>query len=467
MVKAIFSSILSIMIFTVGCTLSPKYTRPEAPIPQNIVKTDNHKQVAESLLPMETGWKEFFTDPKLQNVIELALKNNRDLRVAVLNIEKAKAFYRIQKSELMPNLVVSGTVNKESGSGRESGASTQYSVGGGFASWELDFFGRIRSLKEAALQQFFASEQARLTTKISLISGVAQSYFSVAASQENLQLANSTVKIQYESYNMLKGSRDLGIASELDLKRAESQLEVAKVNLAMAKGQLEVAQNALNLLVGLELPSSLLPESLSSIKPLMKINAGVSSEILLKRPDILMAESQLKALNANIGAARAAFFPRISLTAAAGYASGELSNLFDSDSKTWGISPEITLPIFFGGANKANLKVAKVNKEIAIAYYEKAIQNAFKEVSDALSFKETFDKQLVAQESLVKAVNEIYVLSKERHKEGIDGYLGVLISQQSLNGSKRGLVQTKLDRFVNFIELYKALGGGIVTENKK
>ncbi len=466
MVKAIFSSILTIMIFTFGCTLAPKYTRPEAPIPQNMVKTDNHKQVGESLLPMEIGWKEFFTDPKLQNVIELALKNNRDLRVAVLNIEKAKAFYRIERSELMPNLAVRSTVNKENAPGKESKTITQYSAGGGFASWELDFFGRIRSLKEASLQQFFASKQARLATKISLISGVAQSYFSVAASQENLQLANSNVKIQHELYNLLKGSRDLGIASELDLKRAESQLEVAKVNLAMAKGQLEAAKNALNLLVGVELPSSLLPESLSSIKPLMEINAGISSEILLKRPDILMAESQLKALNANIGAARAAFFPRISLTAAAGYASGELSNLFDSDSKTWGLSPEITLPIFFGGANKANLKVAKVNKEIAIAYYEKAIQNAFKEVRDALSFKETFDNQLVAQESLVKAVNETYVLSNERYKEGIDGYFDVLVSLQSLNGSKRELVQTKLARFVNFIELYKVLGGGI-TDNKK
>lgn len=328
------SLLLSVIIFFFGCKMSPKYERPEAPIPKKFEVADFQEKTENEKLASEISWKEFFADPKLQNVIELALKNNRDLRIAVLNIEKASAFYRIQRSELMPTLALSGTVSKEKDSSGDQQTSTQYSVGVGFVSWELDFFGRIRSLKEAALQQFFSTEQARLATRISLISGVAKSYYTLAASQENYQLAISTVKVQQESYDLIKGSRDLGVASELDLKQAESQLEAAKVNLAVAKGQMETSRNALNVLVGIEVPESLLGESLFSIKPPMEISAGISSEILLKRPDILMAESQLKALNANIGAARAAFFPRISLTAATGYVSSELSNLFNSNSKT-------------------------------------------------------------------------------------------------------------------------------------
>ncbi len=450
-----------------GCTMVPKYERPAAPVPAEWPQGAAYQapeSAAAAPTASELKWREFFTDEKLQKVIETALNNNRDLRLAALNVERARALYGIQRAELLPTVNAAGGWIRQRVPADLSSTGTpmtvdQYDVTFGISSWELDFFGRIRSLKDRAFEEYIATDQARRSFQILLVSSVANAYLAFAADRENLQLAASTLEAQEITYKLIRKRADVGLSSDLDLRRAQSQVEAARVDIARYTQVVAQDENALNLLVGAPLAQELMPPDLGGISPVKEISPGLSSEVLLHRPDVLAAEHQLKATNANIGAARAAFFPRISLTAAVGTASAELSNLFKSGQETWTFAPQIVAPIFDARTWSA-YDVTKVDKEISIAEYEKAIQTAFREVADALAVRGTVNQQMTAQQSLVDAVAETYRLSNARYTKGIDSYLGVLDAQRSLYGAQQGLIALRLARFINRITLYKVLGGG-------
>jgi multidrug efflux system outer membrane protein len=447
--------------------MAPVYKRPEPPVSASWPTGPAYKGLAAGqtgTAVVEIEWRKFFADEKLQKVISLALDNNRDLRVAALNIEKARALYRIQRAELLPTLKAVGSGGRERVSGdlSDTGSSMvreQYSVNLGILSWEIDFFGRIRSLKDKALQEYLATEHVKRGAQISLVSAVAGAYLALAADQENLKLAQSTLDAQQTAYGLIHRRYEVGLTNELDLRRAQTQVDSARGNVALYTRLTAQDENALNLLAGLPVPNELLPPGLDSIIPLKEISPGLSSDVLLYRPDILAAEHQLKAVNANIGAARAAFFPRISLTTTVGTASYELSGLFKSGSSTWSYAPQVVMPIFDARLWSA-LRTIKVEREIAVAQYEKAIQVAFKEVADALAQKGTVEDQMAAQESLVQASADTYRLSDVRYKSGIDSYLPVLDAQRSLYNAQQGLTALRLARLANLVTLYKVLGGG-------
>jgi multidrug efflux system outer membrane protein len=462
-----FLVIVGIVIFLSGCTLAPKYTKPEAPIPAAWPTGAAYKDTdAETGAPAATElkWQEFFTDEKLRQVIEMALNNNCDLRLAALNVERARALYGIQRAELLPTVQAVGSGSKErvpadlSSTGSAMTAE-RYDVNLGISSWEMDFFGRIRSLKDRALEEYIATDQARRSAQILLVSAVANAYLALAADRENLKLVASTLETQEASYKLIRKRYDVGLVSELDLQRAQSQVDAAKGDVARYTQLAAQDENALNLLVGSPMPPALLLAELGSVSPPQEISPGLSSELLLRRPDVLAAEHRLKGANANIGAARAAFFPRISLTTAIGTASSDLSGLFKDGSGTWSFAPQITLPIFDARTWSA-YDVTKVDREISVAQYEKAIQTAFREVADALAVQGTVNQQITAQQSLVHAVAESYRLSHARYTKGIDSYLGVLDAQRSLYGAQQGLISLRLARFTNRVTLYKVLGGG-------
>jgi multidrug efflux system outer membrane protein len=335
----------------------------------------------------------------------------------------------------------------------------QYSVNLGITSWEIDFFGRIRSLKDRALEEYLATDQARRSAQILLVSATAQAYTVLAADRENLKTATATLEAQESTYKLIRKQYDLGIVSELDLRRSQSQVDAASVEAARWTQVAAQDENALNLLAGSPLPPALLPADLGGVTPPTEVSAGLSSEILLQRPDVLATEHRLKAANANIGAARAAFFPRISLTTAIGTASADLSGLFKSGSGTWMFAPQIAVPIFDARTWSA-YDVTKADREIAVAQYEKAIQTAFREVADALAVRGTVEMQIAAQQSLVDAVAETYRLSQVRYTLGLDSYLAVLDAQRSLYAAQQGLIALHLVRLANLVTLYTVLGGG-------
>ena len=450
-----------------GCTLIPKYSRPVAPIPQEWpsgVAYDKTKADPSVLTVPALPWQEFIADERLQKIIGIALDNNRDLRMAALNVERARALYGIQRAELFPSVNAVGVMNKQlvpadlSTTGNTITAG-QYSVNLGISSWEIDFFGRIRSLKDRALKEYFATDQARRVAQILLVSSVANAYLALAADQENLKLSVSTLKTQEAYYKLILKRCNMGLASELDLRRAQSQVDTARGDAARYTQLTAQDENALDLLVGSPSPRKLLPAELGSVSSLKEISPGLSSELLLRRPDVLAAEDRLKAANANIGAARAAFFPRISLTTAIGTSSADLSGLFKDGQGTWGFASQIIIPIFDARTWSA-YDVMKVEKEISVAQYEKVIQTAFREVADALAVLGTVNQQVAAQRSLVDNATETYRLSNMRYTKGIDSYLGVLDAQRSLYAAQQGLITLHLLRFTNLVTLYKVLGGG-------
>jgi multidrug efflux system outer membrane protein len=363
----------------------------------------------------------------------------------------------------LPSVNATGSWYKEhvpadlSSSGSEM-TTEQYSVNLGITSWEIDFFGRIRSLKDKALEEYLATDQALRSSQILLVSTVAQAYLALAADREALQLVLKTLEAQEAAYKLIRKRYDVGMISELDLRRAQSQVEIARGDVARYTQQVAQDENALNLLIGSPLQQGLMPVDLRSIKTTKEVSAGLSSELLLRRPDILAAEHQLKAANANIGAARAAFLPRIALTTSLGTASADLSGLFKSGQGTWTFVPQIVMPIFDARTWFA-YDVTKIEKEMSIAQYEKAIQKAFREVADALAVKGTINRQIAAQQSLVEAVSETYRLSNARYTKGIDSYLSVLDAQRSLYAAQQGLIMLHLSRFVNQVTLYNVLGG--------
>ena len=462
-----FSLLATTVVLLTGCTLAPKYTRPEAPVPASWPSGpayDNARVTPGAPAAAELGWREFFIDERLRKIIEAALRNNRDLRVAALNVERARAFYGIQRAGLLPAVNATGSGSRQrvpadlSSSGKTT-TSEQYGVNLGIASWEIDFFGRIRSLKDTALQEYLATEQARHGAQVLLVSGVANAYLAFAADRETLKLAQSTLESQLAAYDLIRRRFDVGLSPALDLRQAQTRVDAARVDMALYSRLTAQDENVLALLVGSKVPVDLLPDNLSLVSPTREISPGMSSEALLLRPDILQAENLLKAANANIGAARAALFPRISLTTAFGTASGELSGLFKSGSESWNFSPQIVVPIFDARSWSA-LEAIKVEQEIAVAQYEKAIQAAFREVADALAVRGTVEDQLSAQLSLVEAVSETYRLSNARYAKGIDSFLGVLDAQRSLYAAQQGLIAVRLTRFANQVRLYAVLGGG-------
>ena len=451
-----------------GCTLAPGYARPEAPVPDAWPSGPAYKtQKPDSTVVADIPWQEFFVDPQLQKLIALALQNNRDLRVAALNIEKTRALYQIQLSELFPNVDLSGSWSKQrqllpgNSVPDQTITTKRYNVNLGVSSWELDFFGRIRSLKDQALEQFLATEQARRSAQISLVAEIANTYLTLAADQEQLKLSQNTLETQQTTHQLIQRRFEVGASSELDLRQAQTRVDAARVDVARYTTLVAQDKNRLNLVAGSTVPPELLPQALSETLAAVKdIAPGLPSEVLLKRPDILAAENLLKGANANIGAARADLFPRITLATNIGTTSSELSGLFKSGSDTWSFVPQIVLPIFDAGAGRANLKAAEVDRDIAVAQYEKTIQTAFREVADALAQRGTIDEQLAAQQSLTGATATSYRLSQARYEKGVDSYLTVLDSQRSLYGAQQGLIATRLTRLLNLVTLYKVLGGG-------
>lgn len=451
-----------------GCTLAPEYTKPQAPIaaqwPQgDAYKNENAQEPSESAIP-ELSRQEFFPDNHLQEIIETALHSNRDLRLAALNVERIQAMYGIQQAELFPVVGVTGGGEKQGlssdfVSAGDSRTSEQYSMNMGIASWEIDFFGRIRNLSESALDEYLATEQARRSVQIVLVSEVARVYLTLAKDRENLKLAHSTLESQQGDYELVKRRYEVGVSTELDLRQAQSRVEAAKRDVASFNQQVAQDKNSLNLLAGALVPEDLLPQDLSSIVPPREISAGVSSEVLFSRPDIIAAEYRLKGGYAIIGAARAAFFPRIALTTSVGTASDELSGLFSSATSVWNFAPQIVLPIF-DARIWAALRVSEADQKILLTQYEKTIQIAFREVADALAVKGTIDQQLAAQQSFVNAVAETYRLANKRYTEGIDDYFGVLDAQRSLYAAQQVLIALRLARLTNLVQLYAVLGGG-------
>lgn len=460
-----------LMIFTlitllVGCSFIPEYQRPEAPVPKEWPRGDAYQdsKYEGASNATELKWNEFLQDKNLQKIIEIAFKNNRDLRLSALNVERARAYYGIQRAELLPAVNVSASGQRQrvpadlSNTGKAETFS-EYNVSIGIISWELDFFGRIRSLTKMALEEYLAQESSYRAARLSLISAVATAYYTYATDRENLMLSKDTLKTQEENYILIKSQYESGIMSEIDLHRARTQVETAKEAVARYTQVVAQDKNTLDLLAGEPVAEELLPQGLQSVVAPKDISPGLSSEVLLKRPDIIAAEHTLKAYNAQIGAARAAFFPTISLTTLFGTASDQLSNLFGGGSRAWSWQSQGIMPIFDARV-WAGYRASKVEREIAVANYERAIQTAFKEVADALAVKGTIDDQIRAYESLVQSLSDTYRLAKMRYDEGIDSYLSVLDAQRALFQAQQQLNNLRLSKHSNLTTLYKVLGGG-------
>jgi multidrug efflux system outer membrane protein len=457
--------VVGIVTMLSACTLEPKYVRPDAPM-----SAPSPAGVGASP-PADVGWREFFPDPQLQQLIALALANNRDLRVVALNVEAAQARYRAQRADLFPTIAASGLEQVErspagalappSPTGGGS-ISHFYDVGIGFTSFELDFFGRIRSRSHAALEEYLGSEESRRSAQITLVAEVASAYLTVLADQTLLDITRQTLQSQSDSYGLTQKTFERGATTQLTLRQAESTVDTARANLAQYTRQVAQDRDALQLLLGARIPAGVdFSAGLERGPIVSELEMGIPSDVLVQRPDVLAAERLLRAANADIGAARAAFLPAVSLTGNFGTASAQLSGLFTHDSQAWTFSPQITIPIFAGGANVANLKVAKLARDTAVAQYEKAIQSAFREVADALAARGTLDEQLAAQQALVTASQDAYRLADMRFRRGIDSYLSALDAQRSLYSGQQQLQIVRLLRLQNLVTFYKAVGGGL------
>jgi outer membrane protein, multidrug efflux system len=453
-----------------GCSMIPTYERPAAPVAASFPVYGNPAPAptaADATPASAVAWQDFFADAKLRRLIALSLDNNRDLRVAVLNIEQARAQYQIRRADQLPT--VNGVLSGSRLPAANGGNTTLYNVGLAVTAYELDFFGRVSSLKEAALSQYLATEEGRKTAQISLIAAVANTYLSILADEELQGITRQTLTTREDSLKLSKLRFDSGVTSELDFRQAESLLEAARVAYAQQQRQRALDENALTLLVGQPLGSDLLSDSsqaaaaampLAQAQAMADVPAGLPSDLLISRPDIRQAEQQLLAANANIGAARAAFFPRISLTVGAGSASGQLSGLLKSGSWGYTMAPQLLLPIFDAGRNQAGLDSAKVGRDIAIAQYEKSIQTAFREVADALATRTTLVDQLQSQQAQAKAEAIRFKLSDLRYRNGVASYLDLLDAQRSLFSAQQAVVQTRLAQLQSQVTLYKTLGGG-------
>lgn len=427
----------------------------QANIPQGYTASASGTSVAEQ------GYKDFFADPRLVQVIEMALANNRDLRTATLNIQRAQQTYQITENNQLPTIGASGSILRQDTLSTTKPVTT-YNVGLGVTAYELDFWGRVRSLKDNALDSYLATQSSRDATQISLIGQVAQAWLSYSFANANLKLADQTLKAQLESYNLNKKRFDVGIDSEVPVRQAQISVETARNDVANYKTQVAQAQNLLNLLVGQAVPENLLAKQpVTQVTQSSAIGAGLPSDLLNNRPDVRTAEYQLSAAGANIGAAKAQLYPTISLTGTAGYASTDLSDLFKSGAFVWSLGPSLDIPIFDWGTRKANVKISEIDQKIALSNYEQTIQTAFREVNDALATRENIGDRLAAQKRLVEATNTTYKLSNARFRAGIDNYLTVLDSQRSAYAAEQSLLLLKQADLNNQVELYKTLGGGV------
>ncbi|MBK4994594.1 efflux transporter outer membrane subunit [Pseudomonas sp. S37] len=451
------SPLLMLALALGGCVnLAPDYQRPAAPV------AEQWPPSTASGTRAEISWQSLFVDTRLRDTVALALTNNRDLRVAALNVEYQRAQYRIQRAALFPAVPASADGTRQrSVSDGSNAVSSQYSVGLGVSSYELDLFGRLGNLKDAALEDYLALEQTRRSTQISLVAEVASAWMTLAADQQLLALARDTYASQQKTHELVQQSHALGGESGLSLSQALSTVESARADVANYQSLVEQDRNALELLVGRRLDDKLLPgDARLDAALLVSVPAGLPSSLLQRRPDVLAAEHTLKAANADIGAARAAFFPSVTLTASGGSASSELSGLFAGGSRAWSFAPSINLPIFNAGSNRAALDAAKVNLEIEVATYEKTLQTAFSEVADALAVRGHVNERLDAQRSLTGATQKRYDLSLALYRQGSESFLEVLDAQRSLYSAQQALISLELTEQQNRVTLYKVLGGG-------
>jgi len=455
-------SLLSLAVLLAGCSLIPEYQRPASPsaaqYPQGAVYPTQTPAAART-----EDWRTLFNDPALQQLIESALVNNRDLRVAALNVEAFQAQYRIQRADLLPAVSANASESRQrlppSVTRSKAMINSTYAANLGVSAYELDFFGRVRSLSEQALQTWLATEQARRSAELSLVANVANAYLTWRADQELLELTRQTLAADEQSLRLTTRNRDAGKSSALEQAQAKTSVDSSRANLARYKRQVAQDLNSLTLLVGAPVPEQLPAQPLAS-DLIRQLPAGLPSDLLQRRPDILQAEYQLKAANANIGAARAAFFPSVSLTASAGTSSRDLSGLFSAGSGAWTFQPQINLPIFNAGSLRASLDYSKLQKDVAVAEYEKSIQTAFQEVANGLAARSTYQQQLQAQRDLVRATQDYYNLAQHRYQNGVDSSLTFLDAQRSLFSSQQGLITDRLAQLVAEVNLYTALGGG-------
>lgn len=452
----------------VGCTMTPTYESPGLPVagqwPVTEAQTLDQKGRQSAA---DITWQEFFQSPVLKKVIATALDNNRDLRLAALNIEEARALYRIQRADLVPSVNLGTGMSRQrtpedlSPTGK-SQTSSQYTANVGVTAYELDIFGRVRSLSEAAMEEYLAVEENRAAVQIALVAETANAYIQLLADQKILQLAQDTLAAQQQSFDLISRSNALGAATKLDLSRSRTVLETARADVALYTRLVAQDKNALILLMGTGDAAALEnTETLDSLAIMQNLPVGLPSDVLVLRPDVRAAEHRLKAANANIGAARAAFFPRLSLTGTLGFASDALSSLFSGGAAgAWSFVPQLTLPLFEGGRNVANMDLATVRKDMAVTTYEKTVQTAFREVADQLAARETLDEQITAQRNLVQASQDAYDLSNARYRSGIDNFLSALDAQRSLYAAQQQAIQVEAQYYSNMVTLYKTLGGG-------
>ncbi|HEY2482272.1 MAG TPA: efflux transporter outer membrane subunit [Caulobacteraceae bacterium] len=457
-----------------GCIdLAPAYHRPAMPTPAKFPTGPAYPTPAVAPRPL-VGWREFFSDPRLKAVIEQALANNRDLRIAMANIAAARAQYQVQRAALFPKIDANATatygqepLSVVSGGAIPAGASGTfnerlYSLTAGFTAWQLDLFGKVRDLTRAAQEQYFATREARDAAQITLVSEVAADYLTLGADRALLAIAQDTLTSSRDTLLVTQHRFDAGVASELDVSQAQTIAQQARFDVARLTTQVAQDRNALDLVVGAPVADEALPSGIGEpIVVLDNLPAAVDSSVLLARPDVLQAEDALRAANANIGAARANFFPSISLTASGGLTSLALSTLFKGSSATWSFVPSVSQTLFDAGANRGNLAFAKAQRDVGVATYEKAIQTAFREVADALALRGTIDEQLAAQQALTAASADFLNLSTARYERGADTYLNVLIAQRSLYAARQTLVASQLAKAANLVTLYTVLGGGL------
>ena len=457
--------IISLVVLC-SCSFIPKYKRPAMPVEKRFPNKGIYKNISfanETNAP-KIKWQDFIKDPKLKEVVKFALKNNRDLRLAILNVEQARALYGIKAAELYPSLYATSGIEKQRipediSFTKKAYTEKRYSVNFGLAEWEIDFFGKIRSFKKEALEEFLAAKENQHAAQIALITEVSRAYLRLCADMENLKIAKELLRTAEKNFELVKSQYDAGVATEIDLNRARTEVESIKVNVVKLKQLINLDINTLNFLVGTHIDEKLLPKGLPEKNPFEEVKPGISSYALLNRPDVMAAEHKLKASYARIGAARAAFFPSISLTSAIGTVSDELSNLFKGSARTWNLNLKGALPVF-DPRIWAAYKLSKVQRKIVLTQYEKTIQNAFKEVMDRLTIKATIDEQIEAQKKLVRSLERTYELSIKRYKQGIDSYFSVLDAKRNLLQAKQALTNLIMSKYANRIALYAALGGG-------
>jgi len=448
--------ILAPLAALAGCVnLAPHYERPDAPVPGRWAT----ESAASSPLPAD--WQSFITDERLRQVIESSLRNNRDLRVATLNVERARAQYRIARAEALPSLDASAAAVRQH-SATTDATTTQYSVALGLNRYEFDFFGKVRNLSASALEDFFSVEENRRSAQAALVAEVATAWLTLAADTERLQLVRDTLANQETAYDLVRRTRALGGASGLAEAQARTTVESARVDVGAFTTRVAQDRNALDLLAGAPVPEAWLPatDTASTASLLIGVPAGLPSEVLLRRPDVLAAEHRLRAAHADVGAVRASLFPSIALTASIGTQSPSLSTLFGHGTGVWSLVPQIDIPLFDAGARRANVQASEVQLKIEVANYERTVQGAFRDVSDALAERATLAAQLTAQEALIQATQRAYDLSDALFKRGASSYLEVLVAQRALYGARQSAISLRLAEQVNRVVLYRVLGGG-------